>query len=377
MKMKKLLILVLMFSMLFCVSGAMAIDTSTNLSSRGDGNALLSSNHAIGTQSARLYAPLITDTSEGPFHEGRVRINMPEDFTLNQLNSLSWQQYVTQGYIAHVDVLIDTDNDGKYDDALVFEYDKVTIPSDQSTDTNGDGRPDDVSAMGYGRNGWVNTFDNKGIVNCDAIAWLNSGASGGLSSPGFTEAPLSEWKYGTVGTRLNSDSSYKDLADKIRGDSEIIALEIEVDGWIVTSESYIDDVMINGNIVASFEGQDVEVEIDSSINVVVNPPTLNFGTIVAGTIDNPALNGPVSFDASGSNVNVRVEVTDITEGIFENGLKFDEDLALGQTFDLTCDDGSGVCAYELITTIPTLDIPTGTPRGTKTGTITYTLGEAI
>jgi len=139
--------------------------------------------------------------------------------TLNDLNSMSWDVNVVDGYIAHVDVIIDTDGDEERDDALVFEYAKVD--------------PNDCDDSGDYPAGEVNTFNDKGIVNNSAYAWLNSGAPGPCGGTGFIHGSLSDWKAGTVN-------------ETVSGSTAIIGFEIEVDNWIENSKSVISNITING-----------------------------------------------------------------------------------------------------------------------------------
>jgi len=346
--MKKYLVLMVMVGLV--IPMVLGVSTSTFLETRDEASASLSALHDTSPDySARLHA-----WSPSAGNEARVKITLPDDFTLNSLSRISWEQYVEQGYISHVDVILDIDGDGVRDDALVFEYAKVN-PAD--CDDSAD----------YPIDRQVNTFDDKGIVDDTAYAWLSSGPAGGCNSPAteFFWHSLSYWKNGPDPSEANG----KTINSAVR----VLALEFEVDAWIAESESFIDDIMLNGELIEDFENsQSINVEVITTITVMINPNILDFGSLVAGTIDNPAVNGPVSFDASGSNVDVQVEITDITAGLFEDGLKFDGALALGQIFVLNCLAGE-VCTYDLETTDPTLDIPAGTPAGAKTGVITYTL----
>ncbi len=139
--------------------------------------------------------------------------------TLNDLNSISWDVNVLGGYIAHVDVILETD-------ALVFEYAKVN-PSIGCDD------------VGNYPTGEQNTFGNKGIVDVNAYAWLNSGVSGGCTTPEFMTnwKTLTEWK-------------------STRGTEKVIGFEIEVDNWMelisghiyegIGSNSEVKNILING-----------------------------------------------------------------------------------------------------------------------------------
>ena len=138
-----------------------------------------------------------------------------EGMLLSEFNTMSWNVDVKEGYIAHVDVVLDNG------ETLVFEYAKV----DPSVGC-------DEGIANY-PTGEVNTFGDKGIVDSDAKAWLSSGVSGGCSTPAFIEnwKTLSEWK-----------STYSD--------AKILRFEIEVDNWIEASNSIVSNVVINGRDVS-------------------------------------------------------------------------------------------------------------------------------
>jgi len=185
---------------------------------------------------------------------------------LSQLSTISWDVFVDAGYIAHVDVIIDIDGDGVRDDALVFEYDKVQTPSDQL-----------IVDMNFQRDAWVNTFDDKGIVNDDAIAWLSSGLSGGLNSPGFINGLLSLWKSG-IATDIDGSTVVID------GSTVILGFEIEIDSWIIQSDdtknpiSTIRNIQINGMPVEvslqPLDSLEFNVETEFAIDIVPNIYTI-------------------------------------------------------------------------------------------------------
>src|SRR3989338_7115671 len=56
--------------------------------------------------------------------------------------------------------------------------------------------------------------------------------------------------------------------------------------------------------------QGVEVEVGEDIHLLITPETVDFGTVVPGP-NKPAENGPITFDADGSNVDVTVTVSDV------------------------------------------------------------------
>lgn len=304
-RMKKLLSLMLVMSFLVCVSGVVAIDTTIELSDRGDGVSEWSSLHVTsGDYSTYLYAPLIT-VPGGPsenYHEARIRIIPTTPLDLSAFNTMSWEQYVNAGYMAHVDVFLDN---GK---TLIFEGAKSTdgVYCDSS-----DPYP----------TGELTTFgvDRGEQINVDTYAWENGPIPGPCGDPDFEEIhnTLGEWK----------------VAEGYAG-AKITAFEIEVDGWIPTiaeSEVYIDEVMINGEeVVIEYSdsgSQDLGADLDDVVSISVTPPTISFGNIPRGvgitkSGDAITINGSDSDTESGE-VYVYVDVTGTDEGFYETLLELE------------------------------------------------------
>jgi len=118
--------------------------------------------------------------------------------------------------------------------------------------------------------------------------------------------------------------------------------------------------------------QGLTVTIGEDIHLLITPNPLGFGPVVPGINNNPATNGPIQFDASGSNVDVKIEVTAVTGFPFEsNGLLLGGAAPVGQTWNLLCTPVGSVCTYVVASTIPTLNVPLGATKGDKAGTITY------
>ena len=125
--------------------------------------------------------------------------------------------------------------------------------------------------------------------------------------------------------------------------------------------------------VVSATDQGIDVNVGQDIHVVINPVTVQFSGVIPGTNNNPASNGPISFDATGSNVDVTIQVTTVTNPPFDTGLKLDNVSPTTRIFNLPCVLVSSICTYAPVTTVPTLDVPIGSPAGIKSGTITYTI----
>jgi len=163
----------------------------------------------------------VAGTDGTPGDEARIVIQASDVSiaTLNDLNTISWAAFGVTGYAPHVDVIV---NPVGGEVALVFEYAKV----DPALGC------DDVGDYPTGN---FNTFDDKGIVDSGAYAWLSSGPAGTCGSEPFdtNHNSLAEWKAGGP--------------DGIDGDTPVLRLEIEVDNWIESSEAYINDVLVNGS----------------------------------------------------------------------------------------------------------------------------------
>lgn len=348
--MKKLLVFLTMFCFVMSVvSAAVPIAfTTSNLGIKGDGVAVISNENSVsGSNSAKLSAPF--DNENGP--EGRVRIDFPdEDVTLNDIISIEWMQYVVSGYASHVDVLIDTTGDGEADDALVFEWDKVT----------NEGPTPEVSSMTYARDEWIDTFDDRGIVSDSSYGWLSSEDAGPVGGEDYTAYTLADWK---LGQTSNKNSKV------IPADVRIVALEFEVDGWVVDSEAYIDDIKINDVLIEDFDDMNAEVDVIEDIRLSITPLTLDFGMMRGGEAN---AGDDIVFDATGSNVDVSVEVASVEGFPFADGLSLNgDDTPLGLTAFLECSPVDYICEYTPISWTTLLSIPVGTSSNMYSGTITY------
>jgi hypothetical protein len=253
---KRGIVVLLVLLSLPIISGSVS-DHITSLSTRGSA---ISEVSAITSTSGLYSARLQADDPADP-NEGRINITFNPPITLGEIINISWMQNVTAGYIAHIDIRIDVNGDGLPDDALVFEYDKVKAPSDQL-----------VTAMAFDRDEWVSTFDDKGIVDSNAKAWLSSGPPGPASADNetFFYHSLASWKSGPPTNQANGKT--------VNNNTNVTALELEVDGWILESEAFIDDILINGELAEDFEPIN---------NIVINEFTVDPQTDWSG-------NGPIT-----------------------------------------------------------------------------------
>jgi len=161
--MKKLLVFLISFCFLAGVVEAVSTTTyyETKFGSPEEISVISNAYSVSSPNSARLGAPYNGDT--GP--EGRVRIEFNDVVTLNDIENISWEQFVVVGYPSHVDIMLDVGNDGDTisNDALVveFAYNPKLGHYDNSSvlnQINGYMLPEE-------RNKWFSTFREDIIVN--------------------------------------------------------------------------------------------------------------------------------------------------------------------------------------------------------------------
>jgi len=177
--------------------------------------------------------------------EDRIRV-LASDIGLNTLsdfNTASFQQNVVEGYVGHLDVLIDTTGDGIADDALVFEYAKVNPARCDET-------PYPTGSM--------NTFGELGTISDTSYAWLTTGPAGpcGASNDVFFWHSLADWKTGVPTNQANGKT--------ISGTTPIIALEFEVDSWIETTTAKMSELTVNSadvNVITIQAGEDTVFDL--------------------------------------------------------------------------------------------------------------------
>lgn len=163
-----------------------------------------------GTYAAHLDSGTTTHPPTAYVGAGEARVLIPlTATTLNDILGMTWAENLVTGYESHADVYFDIDDDGVAEDALVIEY-------------------------AYNTGTWPLTV--IGTTN----AWANSGHPGNAipNDPLFIYNTLATWIAGvTYTTGLGTFT--------VSGTTKVIRVEIEVDNWIVDSEAYIDDVVIN------------------------------------------------------------------------------------------------------------------------------------
>lgn len=193
-----------------------------------------------GTYSVHLE----TTGDVGDGDEARIVIPMPDGFTLGELDTLSWWEYLVAGYPPHVDVILDMGEDET--DALVFEYAYNYESHASETWPTYDALTDD----------WYKTFSDDGngpsVITDASNAWLSSGAPGPLTgAPTFYYHTLEYWK-------LTGDQG-------IDENTTVLRLEIEVDNWIAQTKAYVDDIKIDG-VTYDFEEEPEALGAEGFLN---------------------------------------------------------------------------------------------------------------
>ncbi|MEA2037434.1 MAG: right-handed parallel beta-helix repeat-containing protein [Nanoarchaeota archaeon] len=185
------------------------------------------------------------------FEAGRSEITiLTEGMTLGDLTSINFEQYITAGYPASVNILLDVDGDGVFeskkdlttgylteggDDVLKIEWayngDRVAFPYTEESD--------------YNR--WFNVFDTVNLIDDTTNAWLYSVKPGDVQ---ILMDTLANWKLGiSRGTSCwyVDDAWHEEVCDDITIDSntKVYGIEIETLGWIAASSASVRNIHIN------------------------------------------------------------------------------------------------------------------------------------
>ena len=287
----------------------------------------------------------LTAVGDSP-REARIVIDMPAGTTLGAIESISWSEYLVNGYAPHVDVFMDTDGNGSADDALVFEY-------AYNNDTHYAESHTTTEAFGNLTGVWSNVFSDDGngpgAVTSTSFAWLSSGAPGPYPPiPGFTNGfyggTLTEWCAGAVVPTIDTNTV-------------VVKVEIEVDSWVKDTTALVKDIsiVVSGSSVELSAVIGDEVLEPDIVAVSVDTGLLDFGTVYPGT---PSAIETVTVTNVGT-VSADVEAVVTGDTVFTSFLIVDP-----MTFTLGIGDSMAVGAQ--------LNIPeTYVPRGAESGTITF------
>ena len=172
---------------------------------------------------------LQTTGTVGTGKEARIAVSLPANTTLGQITGISWWTRLVTGYIPHVDIVLDMDGNGVRDHILTAE----------GAYQNGD------LTTGWPTGIWFQTFTgasgtypswsgltgnpNVGKVDDTTAVWLSPAPSPPGPPDQASIAKLSSYKAGLYG---------------VSSSTKVLALEIEVDNWVVQSEAYVDMAMV-------------------------------------------------------------------------------------------------------------------------------------
>ncbi len=164
--------------------------------------------------------------AEGWRDECEKRLDF-EGMALSDFNSMSWDVDVVEGYVSHVDLILDNG------ESLTIEY--ATFDSDCNAPSS------------YPEGEYVFSIDS------DTYAWES--IPGACGVPAFDEQhnTLTEWK-----------ATYPTAT--------ITRIEIEVDNWIEASNSIISNVVINGEDVSDeptlLVGGELEFNVETTFGLL-------------------------------------------------------------------------------------------------------------
>lgn len=314
------LVLVLSFS-LTAVPAAVSAEVSTVvLSTSGDGIAEWTTDQAHeGSYSIHLAAPGKCDWNDYAATYADALIQIPlEGVTLNDITSMSWWNYLVNGYPPALRIKLDVDANGESDYHLVAEF------AYQEWDTTGFAytgtfwvpythyKPgleatNDFYYPTYDT--WMQTFHTTDIasgdpdgprpadtetttVHNDTIFWVM--VVGGAYNVDWHSAPyaslpsyfatLNDYKTSAV-TNLNGSGTLPVL-----GDAEVLMLEfaitneIGLTGTPAGHEVYFDHLTINGIVIGFEPTGSVGLTADNPqiTAISVTPTSIDFGTLYPG-----------------------------------------------------------------------------------------------
>lgn len=202
-------------------------------------------------------------TGSADVNEGRIVLKLVNGTTLEDIESIEWWARTVSGYPPHVDLLLDINEDGVSDNALVaeFAYQPYVGPGYAYVSPGVPYGHYDPGLAGtfYNPlyNAWVRTFQKTAAetltvkVFNDTVLWLSSGAAGPYSGGYFGK--LKDFKDGVV------KSIGTNLPAPVDGDTVVLEAQIEVDNWIGSSEAYVDKVSLNGELLINEPGPKIRV----------------------------------------------------------------------------------------------------------------------
>ena len=206
------------------------VELESSLETTGDATAESSSEEA---HSGNGSVHLETTGTEGAGDEARIVIPLPEDTILSDIESISWWTYLVEGYIPHVDLELDLDADSNSEnDRLVAEAAHQNDNDATTWDTSY--RGEDVS--------WIQTFEGASGVYTSWANWI-TGSPSLVTSVNDTTAM---WMFAADDAtyRLDTLANFKSGIGDVDADTVVLAIEVEIDNWVLQSEAYVDDIEI-------------------------------------------------------------------------------------------------------------------------------------
>lgn len=238
-------------------------------------------------------ATLLSSTGDvGNSNADTIIVDVPAETTLGDIESIAWSEYLIQGYPPHVDIMLDLNDDGTADEALVFEY-------------AFNGSINDISPTYGALTGeWFQTFGDSGsgatVIDDGATAWLATGLCG------ETIGTLAEWKTGNVGGSVDSNAI-------------VLRMEIEVDNYMVDCVALVNNIE---TVIDTTHGVGVTVNIPTLVAISVDTLNIDFGTMYPG--GDPSAVETVTVTNIGTvTVDVSASVSQETGTVFLNNLTLD------------------------------------------------------
>jgi hypothetical protein len=167
-------------------------------------------------------------------NEARIVILMPEDTTLDDIDSISWWVWTVTGYPPHVDIVLDVN-----EDTLLDNVDMLTA---EMAYNNFAGLELD-GGLTPTLEQWLQTFelstgDGYGEVNNATMLWVTKMGAGNDDAPWGT---LAQWKDGTVFADPEPDGLLDGI---ITGEAKVLRIEIEIDNWVLQTEAFVDGIVV-------------------------------------------------------------------------------------------------------------------------------------
>ena len=196
---------------------------------------------------------------DADFEAGREYVTiLLEGMTLADITPLVFEQYVSEGYPASVNILLDINEDGVFDSKKDLTTGLLTTGADDvlkiewahNPMTHYDRGPYYTVPGDY--NNWFSVFKDLDEINGNTSAWLYSEAPGpGVAGCNFNKHTLDEWEAGeSRGTTCCyvTNGWYNETCDAIAIDENtlVYGMQIESLGWITASESKVKNIKVNG-----------------------------------------------------------------------------------------------------------------------------------